>query len=102
MKPTPCPFNDGIKGCRVHETFGLHDVYARRFLLIRDTDVSGVSGTGIVAEGIRFSDERVVLNWFFSSNEEMGHAGLAIYDNVRDCLKVHGHNGSTRIEWQDD
>ena len=29
---------------------------ARRFLLLREEDISGVSGTGIVAEGIEFYD----------------------------------------------
>jgi hypothetical protein len=98
----PCPFSDGSKGCAIHHTFGLHDVASRRFWLVRDADVSGVSGTGIVAEGIRFSDDRIVLNWFFSANEGMGHAGLAIYDNIADCLKIHGHGGATRIEWKDE
>ena len=102
MKYTPCPNSDGRIGCKIHMTYGLHDVGSRRFLLVRDRDISGVSGTGVVAEGIRFSDDRVVLNWFFSSNAGMSHAGLAIYDNVEDCVKIHGHDGATHIEWQDE
>jgi hypothetical protein len=33
----------------------------RLFLLIRNEDVSGVSGTGIVAEGVEFSDGTVAM-----------------------------------------
>ena len=36
---------------------------ARRFELHRDDDVSGVSGTGVVAEGVLFSSGRVALEW---------------------------------------
>jgi len=35
----------------------------RRFLLVRDCDPSGVSGTGIVAEGVQFSDGTAVMHW---------------------------------------
>lgn len=33
----------------------------RRFELHREEDVSGVSGTGVVAEGVAFSDGRVLM-----------------------------------------
>jgi hypothetical protein len=35
----------------------------RRFELHRDTDITGVSGTGVVAEGVAFSDGVVALRW---------------------------------------
>ncbi len=35
----------------------------RIFLLDRKVDESGVSGSGIVAEGIEFGDGTVVLHW---------------------------------------
>jgi len=35
----------------------------RTFVLHRDEDVSGVSGTGVVAEGVVFSDGAVVVRW---------------------------------------
>lgn len=37
---------------------------ARRFRLIRHHDVSGVSGTGPVAEGVQFTDGAVALRWY--------------------------------------
>ena len=35
----------------------------RTFTLERGHDESGVSGTGVVLEGVEFSDGRVVLEW---------------------------------------
>ena len=35
----------------------------RPFWLVRDTDVSGISGTGVVAEGVEFSSGVVALTW---------------------------------------
>lgn len=35
----------------------------RSFLLVRDEDETGVSGTGTVAQGIEFSDGTVALRW---------------------------------------
>lgn len=69
----------------------------RRFVLQRDEDETGVSGTGVVAEGIEFSDGVVALRWtsawptsvvFHDRGHESGEA-------------IHGHNGKTRIVWLD-
>lgn len=67
----------------------------RRFLLHRRVDISGVSGTGFVAEGIEFSDGRVVLHWL------TGGDGLAIYPSLAEAQRIHGHNGATAFEWID-
>ena len=72
---------------------------ARRFELHRDDDVTGVSGTGVVAEGIEFTDRRrgaalaqpvavvgrVPRAWAWSRSSA-----------------VHGHGGQTRIVWLDE
>ncbi|MCC7368260.1 MAG: hypothetical protein IT306_07555 [Chloroflexi bacterium] len=65
----------------------------RPFCLVRDEDVSGVSGTGVVAEGVVFSSGKVVMSWCSE------YASVTIFDNVEDLEKVHGHGGRTRIEW---
>jgi hypothetical protein len=67
----------------------------RRFLLQRDADISGVSGTGVVAEGVQFTDGRAVLRWL----TEIATSGF--YDSVDHLEKIHGHNGATRINWID-
>lgn len=67
----------------------------RRFLLIRDTDVSGVSGTGIVVEGIEFHDKQCVLSWFGQ------YHSMEVHTSIEQVMKLHGHGGATRIQWID-
>lgn len=71
----------------------------RRFELHRDEDVSGVSGTGVVAEGVAFSnDGPVALRW--TSNWP---TSVVFHDKGIESLEaVHGHNGRTRIVWIDE
>jgi hypothetical protein len=67
----------------------------RRFRLIRSEDVSGVSGTGIVAEGVLFSAGKVALAWCSEVHS------VTVYDRMDDLETVHGHEGRTRVEWLD-
>ena len=67
----------------------------RRFVLRRIEDVSGVSGVGIVAEGVVFSDGKVSLHWTVTLKS------TAVYDSIEDLEAIHGHNGATRVEWID-
>jgi hypothetical protein len=65
----------------------------RTFLLNRKEDVSGISGTGIVAEGVQFSNGKCVVVWLTE------YASVAIYDTMNDLQEVHCHEGKTLIEW---
>lgn len=65
----------------------------RIFTLVRDEDVSGTSGTGVVAEGVEFSNGRVVIHWLSQMET------ISVYDNARVLEQVHGHAGRTRIVW---
>lgn len=67
----------------------------RRFELLRHQDISGVSGTGPVAEGVQFDDETVVMRWHGD------HVSTVIWRNMQDAMFVHGHNGATEIVWVD-
>ena len=67
----------------------------RRFHIVRNEDVSGVSGTGIVAEGAIFSLGKTVICW--TSN----YKSVAIYDSFLEMEAIHGHEGRTVIEWID-
>lgn len=67
----------------------------RRFHLYRSVDITGVSGTGVIAEGIEFSDGCVVLRWLSKT------PSVIVYMDVADMLIVHGHNGNTTIQWID-
>ena len=74
------------------------DMAIRRFVLSRTEDISGVSGTGIVAEGIEFSDGTVALRWT-SANP----TSVVFHDNgVESVEAIHGHSGATKIVWLDD
>jgi hypothetical protein len=65
------------------------------FKLVRDEDVSGVSGTGVVAEGVKFTDGRVALRWFGQ------HSSIVLWESVEDMMVVHGHGGTTKVQWVD-
>lgn len=66
-----------------------------RFHLERTEDVSGVSGTGVVAQGVMFHDGVTVTRWFGD------HPSTAIWESVRDMMTIHGHGGRTKIIWED-
>lgn len=68
----------------------------RRFELHRDSDVSGVSGTGVVAEGIAFTDGTAVIRWTVGE-----HRSTVVWPDVDSVQAVHGHNGATRVVWID-
>jgi hypothetical protein len=69
----------------------------RRFLLVRHEDVTGVSGTGVVAEGVEFSDGCVAVRW-----ASRWPTSVVFHDRGMDGVEaVHGHGGSTVIEWLD-
>jgi hypothetical protein len=66
-------------------------------VLQRDADETGVSGTGVVAEGVRFSDGTVALRW-----TSQWPTSVVFHDRgIESVEAVHGHGGKTRIVWQD-
>ncbi|MFH9977918.1 hypothetical protein ACH4ND_01395 [Streptomyces sp. NPDC017179] len=68
----------------------------RLFHLQRDHDVSGVSGTGRVADGVLWSDGTVAVRW-------LGDRPSTVHwDRLDDALAIHGHGGATRIVWADE
>lgn len=68
----------------------------RRFVLQREVDATGTSGTGIVAEGVEFSDGQCALHWLTQ------YTSVAVYANARVLVAIHGHNGNTTIRWVDE
>lgn len=66
--------------------------WPQTFILFRDEDVSGVSGIGKVAEGVVFSDDKVALRWVAGD-----HRSTVIWDSLESVEKIHGHDGRTRI-----
>lgn len=68
-----------------------HGAHVCPFELHRDADETGVSGTGVVAEGAVFSDGTVALRW------KTDTASTTFFDDVDQMMKVHGHGGATRL-----
>lgn len=64
---------------------------ARLFQLHRDVDETGVSGVGIVADGVRFPNGKCAVCW------RTAVTSTALYDSIMDVKKIHGHGGKTRI-----
>lgn len=53
------------------------------FTVDRGHDESGVSGTGVVIEGVVFSDGRVVLKWLTDP------CSIVMWDNFEDFWKIN-------------
>lgn len=68
----------------------------RRFQLYRHTDISHVSGIGVVAWGVQFPDGSVAVRWHGD------HPSTVAWDSVEDAIAIHGHSGATEIRWMDD
>jgi hypothetical protein len=67
-----------------------------RFALVRHTDVTGISGTGVVAWGIVWPDGSVDIRWRGSRPSSVH------WDNLDDPTTIHGHGGATEFVWIDD
>lgn len=65
----------------------------RTFRVVRHKDMSGVSGIGTVAEGVEFDDGQVVICWLSK------YHSIGVFDNILCLQKIHGHEGATVIEW---
>lgn len=67
----------------------------RRFYLVRHQDITGVSGTGRVGEGVEFSDGTVVMHWMTAVSS------IVLYKSIGDVHLIHGHDGATDVAWVD-
>ncbi|PZG42023.1 hypothetical protein C1I98_20380 [Spongiactinospora gelatinilytica] len=69
--------------------------FARRFYLQRDTDVTGISGTGHVTDGVLWPDGSATVRW------RGPRPSTVHWDHFEDVIAVHGHDGATRVVWID-
>lgn len=67
----------------------------RIFHLQRDTDISGVSGPGRVADGVLWPDGSCCVRWRGAS------ASVSVWSSYEDMAAIHGHNGATRFIFHD-
>lgn len=69
----------------------------RTYRLVRDQDVTGVSGTGTVADGVLWPDGTTTLRWRGEWPTTVTHdRGMASAEHI------HGHDGRTHVEWDVD
>lgn len=64
---------------------------SRTFVLERQEDETGVSGTGRVAEGIEFTDGTCAIRWLTETRSTV------LYASIEAVEKIHGHGGKTAI-----
>lgn len=67
----------------------------RVFQLHREQDESGVSGVGIVAEGVEFTSGMIALTWYSP------HRAVNVYESIKTVEELHGHNGKTKVVWME-
>lgn len=77
----------------------------RMFEVVRTEDITGISGTGIVAEGVEFSDGTVAMRWKEVPEDHPNYlrgvrATTVIHQNIKSVEALHGHNGATTVEWK--
>lgn len=63
----------------------------KTFELHRSVDETGVSGVGIVAQGVEFDDGTCALRWLTA------HKSTTIYPDMQTLVAIHGHAGQTRV-----
>ena len=66
---------------------------SKLFVLDRNEDATGTSGTGIVAEGVLFSNGQVVIHWMSQLE------AINVYANMTVLEGIHGHDGRTTVRW---
>jgi hypothetical protein len=65
----------------------------RRFILRRNEDETGTSGTGVVAAGVMFTSGHCVMEWTTTVKS------IGVYLSIADVEAIHGHGGKTVVEW---
>lgn len=57
----------------------------RTFTVARRFDETGVSGTGVVIEGVTLATGQCIVHWLYPPPR----GGIAIFDSMSDFIKVH-------------
>lgn len=61
------------------------------FWLERIEDESRISGVGLVAEGVVFTNGWCAMTWLTE------YTSIAFYQSIKEVEAIHGHAGNTRI-----
>lgn len=72
--------------------------HSRRFELHRDEDETGISGTGVVAEGVVCRDGVAMMRWLTE-----WPSSVCYYERgIESVEALHGHGGKTRVVFLDE
>lgn len=88
----------------------------RQFVLYRYKDVSGISGEGVVAEGVEFANGQAVLKWHpktsnirkrdvrnrTKNKDFMFHGSISVFQSVDEIIEIHGHKGNSEVLYLDE
>jgi hypothetical protein len=61
------------------------------FHLYRAEDLTGVSGTGPVVEGVEFTNGWCAIRWISA------RSSICFYQSIEDVRAIHGHGGRTEL-----
>lgn len=67
----------------------------RHYVLLRDVDESGVSGTGFVGWAVVFPHGMTCVS--FRDDVGPGVRSVAVYQSFKEAEAIHGHGGKTRF-----
>lgn len=70
----------------------------KNFRFFRKEDVSGVSGTGYVAEGVQFASGKVAISFYPVAPTYV--ASVMVFNSIDEVERIHGHDGKTEIHWE--
>ena len=57
----------------------------RTFTVCRQSDETGVSGEGVVIEGVELASGHCIIHWLYPPPR----GGIAIFDSMNDFIRVH-------------
>jgi|TARA_R110002020_G_scaffold466272_1_gene688717 hypothetical protein len=72
----------------------------RAFTVFRESDETGVSGDGVVIEGVELATGQCIIHWLYPPPK----GGIAIFESMDDFIKVHigpHPSNNTIITFQD-
>ena len=68
----------------------------RRFILDRDTDITGISGTGVIAHGVEWEEGgQAGLYW-------LGTKTTRQYPDILSVQAIHCYNDNAKVVWIDE
>ncbi len=63
------------------------------YKLVRTEDISGVSGTGLVAWATEYPNGWTTVSWVIKPE----CPSVVVYRTLADAIMIHGHNGATQF-----